>query len=221
MNFEESYQKYLILSESNGTTDKLSTNKGRYAVNYNISQNKIVEWFIENNSTDENRYLQSLKEPYEKLEAQDLKKTDYTSFSIPKSYFDFIDLRVYCSKDSCSNQLFRSREVKGENVSNLLIDIYSKPSFKYRETFYTIAKDAVQVFKEDFKIDSTVMSYYRYPKQIELENPDNPESQFKDGILEFDDKLINRIIFMTVALHELSSDDPKYQAFKQETIQKF
>ena len=220
MTFEESYQKYLILAEANGTTDKLSTNKGRYAVKYNISQNKVMEWLQESNSTDENRYLQSLKVPYEKLELLET-ITDYTSFSIPKTYFEFIDLRVFGGKDKCLNQKFRSREVKGENVSNLLVDSHSTPSFKFRETFYTIAKDAVQVFKSDFNIDSTEMSYYRYPKQIELENPDNPESQFKDEQLDFDDKLINRIIFSTVALHELSSDDPKYQAFKQETIQKF
>jgi len=220
MNFEESYQKYLILAEANGTTDKLSTNKGRFAVKYNIAQNKVVEWLIESNSTDENRYLQTLKEPYETL-SQSGTKTDFTSFSIPESYFDFIDLIVFGSNDNCSNQKFRAREVKGPNVSNLLIDEYSKPSFKFRETFYTISKDAVQVFKTDFNIESTSMSYYRYPKQVELINPDNPESQFKEEQLDFDDKLINRIIFATVALHELSSDDPKYQAFKQETIQKF
>lgn len=220
MNFEESYQKYLILSESNGTTDKLSTNKGRFAVTYNISQNKVIEWLIENNSTDENRYLQTIKEPYEKLVLLNT-DSDNTSFSIPKTYFDFIDLKVIGSKEKCLKQTLKSREVKGENVSNLLLDPFSNPSFKFRETFYTIKKDAIQVFKTDFEIDSTEMSYYRYPKQVELENPDNPESQFKDEELEFDDKLINRILFMTVALHELSSDDPKYQAFKQETIQKF
>lgn len=220
MNFEESYEKYLVLAEANGTTDKLSTDKGRFAVKYNIAQNKIVEWFIENNSTDENRYLQSIKEPYQSLDLVETNE-DYNNFAIPKSYFDFIDLRVSGSKESCSNQPFKVREVKGENVSNLLADPFSDPSFKYRETFYTIAKDSVQVYKKDFDIESAKMSYYRYPKQIELENPDNPESNFKDEQLEFDDKLINRIIFMTVALHELSSDDPKYQAFKQETIQKF
>lgn len=220
MTFEESYQKYLILAEANGTTDKLSTNKGRFAVSYNIAQNKVIEWLIENNSTDENRYLQSIKVPYEKLALIETKPA-YSSFSIPNSYFDFIDLRVFGGKDKCLNQKFRSKEVKGENVSNLLIDSHSIPSFKFRDTFHTISKNAVQVYKTDFNIDSTEMSYYRYPKQVELLNPDHPESQFKNEQLEFDDKLINRIIFMTVALHELSSDDPKYQAFKQETVQKF
>lgn len=220
MNFEESYQKYLLLSQSNGTTDNLSTSKSEYSVQYNIAQNKVVEWLIESNSTDENRYLQSIKEVYEDMPLKSQKEF-YDSFSLPKDYFDFIDLRVEGSNNNCRNQLFRSREVKLENVSNIILDPFLDPSFKYRETFYTIAEDSVQVYKKNFNIDSAKITYYRYPKQIELNNPDNPESQFKQDNLDFDDKLINRIIFMTISLHELSANDPRYQAFKQETIQKF
>jgi len=220
MNFEEGYQKYLILAEANGTTDRLSTNKGGFAVKYNIAQNKVIEWFIENNATDENRYLQSIKIPYKELSTLDIKK-DYKQFNLPKDYFDFIGLKVLGSFNKCTKQRFKSEEVKPENVDTLYLDSNSEPSFKYRETFYTIAQDALQVYKKLFKIDSAEMTYYRYPIQVELQNPDSPESQFKEKSLEFDDKLINRIIFMTVALHELSTDDPKYQAFKQETVQKF
>lgn len=220
MNFENSYQKYLILIEENGTTTKLSTDKNRFAVKYNISQNKIIEWLIESNASDENRYLQSIKKNNEKLVESNTKE-DYASFLLPKNYFDFIRLKVLGSKDQCKNQLLKTREIKGENVENYFLDVNLQPSFKYRETFHTIAENAIQVYKKDFKIASAEMSYYRYPKQVELEDPDNPESQFKDEELEFDDKLINRIIFMTASLHDLSSEDPRYQAFKQETIQKF
>lgn len=220
MNFEESYQKYLVLAESNGTTDKLSTDKSSYSVKYNLAQNKMMEWFIENNSSDENRYLQSIKIPYKSLSVLDTKE-DYKQFSLPKDYFDFIGLKVLGSSGKCTKQRFKTDEVKPENVDNLYLDANSEPSFKYRETFYTIAQNAIQVYKKGFDLDSAELTYYRYPKQIELQNPDNPESPFKDEQLDFDDKLINRIILMTVALHELSSDDPKYQAFKQETIQKF
>ncbi len=220
MNFDESYEKYLVLAEANGTTDKLSTNKGRYAIKYNIAQNKVVEWLIESNGTDENRYLQKIKKvntPLIKLRTSE----EYTEFEIPKDYFDFINLRVGISKDQCRNQKIKVQEVKGENVHLLYNDPNSEPSFKYRESFYTIAQNAVQVYKKKFEVDTSDMSYYRYPIQVELENKYNPESQFKKTELDFDDKLINRIILATVALHELSSDDPKYQAFKQETIQKF
>lgn len=220
MKFSEGYEKYIVLAEANGTTDKLSTDKSRFALLYKIAENKVIEWFIENKGTDESRYLQKIKVPYTKLELKG-KEEVYNEFSIPEDYFDFIDLRVEGEKGNCYNQLLRAREVKGENVSSLFIDSFSDPSFKYRETFYTIAENAVQVYKKDFEISDTKMSYYRYPNQIGLENPDNPESQFKEGEFEFDDKLTNRIILATVSLHELSSDDPKYQAFKQETIQKY
>ena len=221
MNFEESYQKYLVISESNGTTSNLSTNKSRFTIKYNISQNKIVEWFIENNSTDDNRYLQSIKIPHASLEKSEIEKEDYEQFSIPEDYFDFINLKVTGSKGSCLAQRLKSEEVKAENAENLYLDPNSEPSFKYRETFYTIASNNIQAYKKNFNIDSAEMSYYRYPKQVELLDPENPESNFKSENLDFDDKLINRIIFMTASLHSLSSDDPKYQAFKQETIQKF
>lgn len=220
MTFEESYQKYLILAEANGTTDKLSTNKARYAVKYNLQQNKIIEWLIESNGTDENRYIQSIKVPEKTLTKQEEKK-EYTNFLLPEDYFDHIGLTIWASKDNCKEQRIKSQEVKASNTDNMYLDEYSKPSFKYRETFYTIKNDAVQAYKKDFTIDKVNMTYYRKPKQITLVNPDNPESQFTQDQLEFDDKLINRIILSTVALHELSSDDPKFQAFKSETISKF
>lgn len=220
MTFEESYQKYLILSESNGTTDYLSTDKGRYTVIFNLYQNKIIEWLIESNSSDENRYLQKIKINYKKLSLKE-KSDIYDSFYLPEDYFDFLNLIPYASKGKCVNQILKSEEVKQENVPNIFLDVNSNPSFKYRETIYTIGENAVQVYKQDFDIDSVNMSYYRYPKQIELVYPDNPESNFKDDILEFDDKLSNRIILAAVSLHQLSSKDPNYQAFKQETIQKF
>lgn len=220
MTFKESYEKYLVVTESNGTTDKLSTDKGRYALQYNIAQNKVIEWLIESNGNDENRYIQSIKVPYSPLTISTLKE-DYQQFELPENYFEHINLKVKSSSESCSDQRIKAQEVKWENVHNLYDDPNSEPSFKYRETFYTISQDALQVFKKDFEITEAEMTYYRYPKQITLQNPDNPESQFTQDTLEFDDKLINRIIFMTASLHSLSSDDPKYQALKQETIQKF
>lgn len=219
MTSEESYQKYLTLSESNGTTNKISTDRGRYAIKHNLSQNKMIEWFIENNHSDENRYIQQIK--VKTLLEQLQNKEDRTDFSLPKNYFDFIDLKVFASNSKCKNREMTSREVKGANVNLLYNDFYNRPSFKYSDTFYTIGNDTVQIYRDDFTIEKPELSYYRYPKQITLVNPDNPESKFTEGQLDFDDKFNNRVILMAVSLHELSADDPKYQAFKQETISKF
>ena len=93
MTFEKAYEIYLLLAEENGTTDNLSTDRGRFAVKYNISQNKVIEWLIEANSSDENRYLQSIKIPNKKLKLKD-SQDDYTSFTTPNDYFEFINLSI-------------------------------------------------------------------------------------------------------------------------------
>ena len=221
MTSEQAYQKYLVLSESNATTNNLSTDRGRFAIKFNLSQNKVVEWLIESNGTDENRYLQRIKVPYKMLDKFPKEHDTYSAYKIPTDYFDFIDLRVLAQKGNCKSQEMTSHEVKGANVNQLYHDKNREPSFKYRETFYTISDSNVQVYKKDFKVEKTEMYYYRYPVQVNLEDEDDPESKFLTGQLEFNDKLLNRIILSTVALNNLSTDDPKYQAFKQETIQKF
>ena len=219
MTFEQSFQKYLLLSEANGTTNNLSTEKGKYAEMYNIAQNKTIEWLIEANASDENRYLQQIKEVEKELALESTTNT-YSNHLLPYDYFDFLDLAVKATQDSCERN-FTTREVKGSNVNANYNDPFSDPSFKYTDTFYTISKDAVQVYRRGFDISQVRISYYKTPIQVALSDPDDPESNFIAGEHQFDDKMINRIIFSTVALHNLSADDPKYQAFKQETIQKF
>lgn len=220
MLFNQGYEKFLTLSESNGTTDGLSTDKGRFAIRYNLMQDKVIEWFIESNGTDENRYLQSIKvvdKPLEKAEDKD----DYQSFKLPTEYFDYINLNVFADQGECKNIPLKTREVKLEITNTIYQDPMQSPSFKYVETFHTIAENNIQVYRTDFDITKTLLSYYRAPVQVALEDPEDPESPFAQGEFEFDQKLTNRIILATISLHELSSDDPKYQAFKQETISKF
>jgi len=220
MTFEQSFQKYLLLSESNGTTNNLSTEKGKYAEMYNIAQNKTIEWLIESNASDENRYLQEIKAVEEPLGAPTQTTETYSNHSLPGGYFGFLDLAVKATKSSCERN-FTTREVKGSNVNANYNDPFSSPSFKYTDTFYTISNNSVQVYRKDFTISEVRISYYKLPVQVTLSDPDDPESDFIAGEHQFDDKMVNRIIFSAVALHNLSADDPKYQAFKQETIQKF
>jgi hypothetical protein len=218
MTFEESYQKYLLLSESNGITNNLSTNKGKYAAMFNIAQNKVIEWLIESNGADENRYLQQIKDTA--LLAVGTSTVRYIPYTIPEDYFDFINLFVIGKKNEC-NLEFTTHEVKNENASQAYNDIFTEPSFKFAETFFTLSGNSINLYKKEFTFDSAELHYYRYPLQLTLLDPDDPESNFAALEHEFDDKLTNRIILSAVSLHRLSSDDPSYQAFKQETIQKF
>jgi|TARA_R110000772_G_scaffold100223_2_gene200406 hypothetical protein len=218
MTFEESYQKYLLLSESNGITNNLSTNKGKYAAMFNIAQNKVIEWLIESNGADENRYLQQIKETALLIVGTPTDR--YIPYTIPADYFDFINLFVKGKESTCILE-FVTQEIKNENASQAYNDILTEPSFKYAETFFTVSKDSINLYKKGFDFDSVHLHYYKEPTQVTLIDPDDPESNFSVLDHQFDDKLINRVILSAVSLHQLSSDDAKYQAFKQETVQKF
>ena len=93
-----------------------------------------------------------------------------------------------------------------------LADENTKPSFEYRESFYTIASGNINVYYTDFDIDSTILSYYRYPKKIRLINPENPESDFDDSFdVDFDEKSINKIISATVAGFDMNNNSDRWQ----------
>jgi hypothetical protein len=64
------------------------------------------------------------------------------------------------------------------------------------------------------------MSYYRYPVQIGLKDPDNPESDFNSNNPEFDDKFVNRVIALCASAFYLNSDDQKFQIEKANAAQK-
>ena len=219
MTSNQAYQKYLIELQANGTTDNIQTTKSRFVINYNKFQNRVIEWLIERNNEDDNRYLQRIK-----ILNQILSKEDSTvqedNFQLPEDYFEFIDIRVFADRGSCTEQNFFVKEVKGENLNNLLTDEFSKPSFKFRESFYILSENSVSLFKDDFEFSKAILSYYRYPKQITLENPDFPDSAITEEELEFDDKLTNRIITLAASGHSLNANDQKYQALMQQVLSK-
>jgi len=216
---DEVYQRVLIQLQANGTTDAIKTSKDRVAVTYNKVQNQLLELFIERKKDDDLRYIQEVSILGQKLK-RDKSESNRDIFALPKDFFDFIDLEATASNESCSKQRIHLDEIKGQNKSSLLTDTFTKPSFKFRESLYQISQNSVHIYKEGFSIDTLELDYYKYPTQIELENPSNPESVFILKQLQFDDKLINKIITLTSSALMLNGDDPKYQALKQEIINK-
>lgn len=214
MTVNESYERYLLELQANGTTDKLQSSKGEYVVNYNKHINRLVEYYIERKQDDDNRYIQLLKIIDKEVNLnQRIGNKDI--FELPENYFDFIDVNSYASNDNCSNQLFNLKEVKGENVNQYLTDEFSKPSFKFRESIYQINNNNITLYTDNFRFTKTFLSYYRKPQYIQLQDPDNPESQFVNEEIEFDDKFTNRVITLAASGHSLNIDDQKYQALVQ------
>lgn len=217
---EQAYQKYIVKVEKNATNDYISTDRGRFVFIFNEAQNKYLEWILDNKSTDEIRYAQKMLVLDKKLSVKSSKKEDVT-FTLPKDYFDFVNIYAFASSDCCSNEKLYLFPIKEENKNEVLQDEFNKPSFKYRESPYSIGSDQVKVYKESTtKIESANLSYYRYPAQISLLDPNNPESEFSKTEIEFDDKVVDRIISIAAGEFDMNQENQRFQLQKQRAIQK-
>ena len=111
--------------------------------------------------------------------------------------------------------------MKEEDKNEVLQDEFNKPSFLWREAPSTIGSDKINVYYTDFVVDDILLSYYRYATQIKLLDPEDPESHFDETQkIEFDDKLVDRILSLCAGEFELNNEDPFYAQQIQRTTTK-
>lgn len=194
MNVNEAYLKFIQKVNKNYTNDNIVVDRGRFVLLFNEVQNKFVEWVLEKRNEDDIRDIQLLLVPDKKLTFKE-KILNHQDFELPDNFFSFSNIQIFAKNKDCSNAKLFSYEVKSENKEELLRDINNKPSFKYRETFYTIGANTMNVYVDDFDITKVYLTYYRYPKQIDIEGYikiDKSQSSSVDP--EFDDKIVDRIL---------------------------
>jgi len=221
MTSEQIYEQFIVKINKNAQTDFVHCDRGRFVILYNEAQDKYLEHLLEQKNEDSIRYAENFVVPNQNLPVDSV-VDDYTLFTIPTDYFDFISLIAKASTDYCQNATIRDMvETKLENIDLILGDEFNSPSFDYRQAPFKIANGQVIAYQKNFTYDSVLFTYYKYPQQIALVTPEDPESQFDNSKeSEWDNKSNNRIIDSTAARFFLNNDDAKYQATKIESIQK-
>ena len=220
MTSEKSYEQFIVKINKNAQTDFVHCDRGRFVVLYNEAQIKHLEHLLERKNEDEIRYAQAFVVPNLSI-LKDSTENNFSTFLLPNDYFDFISTSGIASTTYCQDATIDLFETKLENMDIILADDNNKPDFDYREAPFKIANGTVIAYQDNFTYNSILFTYYRYPQQIELEDIDDPESQFDSTKNpEWDDKSNNRILDATAARFFLNNDDQKYQAAKVESIQK-
>lgn len=220
MTTEQAYQRFILKINDNATNNGISCDKGRFVILLNSQTNKLIEYFIEKKFEDDVRYIQKILVDDKRLTSSN-KHLDHTDFTLPKDFFDHSNLYCLASKGTCQRQKIDCFEIKDDDRNNILFDSNQNPSFKYREAPYNISSDKIKIYTaNDFTIDSAYLSYYRYPTQVGLVNPEDPESDFNNNNPEFDDKFMERVINLCASEFLLSGDDQKFQFEKQNSISK-
>lgn len=214
---ENAYLKYLNKVEKNATNDNVATNRGRFVLLFNESQNKFLEIILQQRGIDDVRYVQNFLKLDKQISYSSITQ-DHYNFPLPKDYFDLADVRAKASKGDCQDLLFLY-EIQVENLNIVLQDEYTKPSFEWREAPYTVNSNTVSIYTDrTFKVDKILLNYYRYPNQISLINKENPESKFNESILiEWDDKSLDTIISIAAGESDINQNNPRFQVQRLRT----
>ncbi len=213
MKIKEVYVSFLDTVNRNMTNNNLNVDLPRFITLLNTTLQRYVSWILEKRNEDVIRYISPLLILEKSLEKSE-QKQNFTTFHLPKDYFDFANLHVYASKGNCKMQkLKKPFEVKSEDIEELIGDSSNEPSFEYRETFYLTTEKKVAVYKKDFEIDKVDLTYYRYPKKLDIEGYikiDNTSSVDIDP--ELDDKVMNKVIVaMAKQFSATNGDTAGYQ----------
>lgn len=198
MRIEDCYLKSLQKAEENATNGGIKMDRARFIQMFNSEQIRLVRSFLDLRNDNRIKHIQRLMVYSRELERKSsFDKPKSVSFSFPEDYLEFVNVDGIFTKGECEATDFAMWETKNEDIQELIADEFNKPTFEYRETFYTIGEDSVRVYVSDFDVKSLNMTYYRYPKNVDIEGYvkyDGTQSTSIDP--ELDDRLVEQILNM-------------------------
>lgn len=208
---EQAFIKFQIKVNETYESSKIGIDRGRFIILFNEAQNKMVEFILSKKGTDDYTYIQNILVPNKKIPRQ-TSTEDSDIFLMPDDLLNFSSAYSTAIKGICKDKKINLFDIKDDNKTEILQDEFNKPSFIAREAPLSIADNKIFLYKDGFTHENLFLTYYRYPKQIKLLDPDNPESPFDPSINpEFDDLLLDRILSMATSEFEINVGNSKFQ----------
>jgi hypothetical protein len=214
MNPNRLYEKYLIKVEKNSTNDNFSTDRGKFAELYNEISVRFIKLFLNNRNFDNLKDIQVLLINDLPL-TPDISQEDFKSFQLPPNFLSWSFAKAKASKGECTEQDIGLYEIRDEDRADFTNNTFFKPSFAFREAPYNYTENNIKVYTEEgMTITELLLTYYKYPKKIILQDTENPESQFEDTEIELPEHIVDRIISGMVGDFKINTSDPTYEIEK-------
>lgn len=202
------YKLFLLKINKNDTSANINVSKGEFVLLYNEQKKVWLEEKIKNKTTDID--IHDLEKIYTKDKKLTKKSFDInsTSFNLPDNFFKFDSSFCIAKKDKCEERVLINWLVKPKNVNIYLTDTNHEPSFEYEETFSILSDNSLVIYTKDFKINHAYLSYYKEPKNIDLEGYIKIDGSKSNTINQddLDDKsineIINRCVIETIRIYE-------------------
>jgi hypothetical protein len=164
----EAYENFLMKVNKNDSNSNVYVPKGKFVILFNEHAKKWLKQKLKRKlGTNELDELSSLL-------VDDLKMTrigvhtNHYDFELPDDFFDISSCFVTATKGKCSRTL-DVWPIKDKDIRVLLRDSNNNPSFEYEETLCVPASNKLKVYINDFDIIDAYLSYYKEPKEIDIE----------------------------------------------------
>lgn len=196
MTIQEAYLRSLQKNEQNLANGGIKLDPGRFVLLFNEAQDRLIRYYLNRKDDETIRSIQTLLVYWKLLkEVSHIDDPESTSFGLPDDYLWFSNIKGAFSYKGCEVGDFVMWEAKNENVHELLGDDNNRPSFDYRETFYTIGDGKVVVYEDGFRTDEVRMTYYRNPVRVDLAGYINAAGERSTDIdPELPDPLVEEIL---------------------------
>ena len=196
MTIQEAYLRSLQKNEQNLANGGIKLDPGRFVLLFNEAQDRLVKYYLNRKDDETIRSIQNLLVYWMSLDnAGRMDDPESTSFNLPDDYLWFSNIKGVFSYKGCEVTDFVMWEAKNENIHELLGDENNRPSYDYRETFYSIGNGKVVVYESGFRTEEVKMTYYRRPVRVDLSGYINAAGiQSTDIDPELPDYLVEEIL---------------------------
>lgn len=223
MTIQEAYLRSLQKNEQNLANGGIKLDPGRFVLLFNEAQDRLIRYYLNRKDDETIRSIQTLLVYWKSLnKINHIDDPESTSFDLPDDYLWFSNIKGAFSYKGCEVGDFVMWEAKNENVHELLGDDNNKPSFDYRETFYTIGDGKVVVYENGFRTDEVRMTYYRNPVRVDLAGYINAAGERSTDIdPELPDPLVEEILDMVAKQFNLNENELSRYSMDKDNVASF
>jgi hypothetical protein len=196
MNVNEAYLRFISKVNKNLNSDNITADRPRFVMLYNENQIRRILQLIREGNDERIREIHHFLKPDTSLTFKS-KKQDRVLYKLPSDYLELSNAYAIADKEECKNKKIFLWEIKDRNYSQVLSDNYNLPSFEYREAPFVVADNSINVFTGDFDYKKVILSYYRYPRKIDIEGYITIDNSTSSNVNpEGDERFIDKVISM-------------------------
>lgn len=121
----------------------------------------------------------------------------YETTLLPDDYLYFKRISVNSITECCDPRALVVYLKENADVDNLILDILSKPSAEWGETFATISSNKIKIYTNgEFELDQPILLYYRKPREMKIIGCSDLDGNVitVESTLEFKDDVVELII---------------------------